>query len=46
MTVPEAENSTSRAASTPSRVATIFTVAVDPTASAIWEATVRFQISS
>ena len=43
MTVPEAENSASRpsAARAPSR-----TVAVVPRASAICEATVRFQISS
>jgi hypothetical protein len=43
MTVPDAENSASRPAEdvAPSR-----TVAVDPLASAIWEATVRFQISS
>ncbi len=43
MTVPEAESSTSRpsASVAPSR-----TVAVEPVASAICEATVRFQISS
>ena len=45
MTVPEAENSASRPSArrvtAPSR-----TVAVEPLASAIWEATVRFQISS
>ena len=43
MTVPHAENSASRpsAVVAPSR-----TEAVEPRASAIWQATVRFQISS
>ena len=49
MTVPDAENTASvgvspsgaTTAAAPSR-----TVAVDPRASAIWEATVRFQMSS
>ena len=43
MTVPEAENSASRpsVATAPRRM-----VAVEPLASPIWEATVRFQISS
>ena len=43
MTVPEALNSTTRPS--PS-VPPSLTVAVEPRASAIWEATVRFQISS
>jgi hypothetical protein len=46
MTVPLAVNSADRATSTPSSVAVSFTVAVEPRASAICEATVRFQISS
>ena len=49
MTVPEAENSASAPECSPAAevaVAPRRTVAVLPLASSIWEATVRFQISS
>ncbi len=53
MTVPLAESSTSRAPATSGvkppgipKLVPSLTVAVEPRASAIWEATVRFQISS
>ena len=46
MTVPLAEYSTVSAGASASRVAPSLTVAVDPRASAICEAMVRFQISS
>ena len=47
MTLPEAENSASRPApSGPAAVPTRRTWALVPVASAIWEATVRFQMRS
>ena len=48
MTLPLAENSASRSAAPacPAAVPTRRTWALVPVASAIWEATVRFQISS
>ena len=48
MTLPEAENSVSRAGcpSTAADVPTRRTWALVPVASAIWEATVRFQMRS